>query len=500
MSKPQILSLMLFCLFGCSGGKDTPGPVIAAFDSSSAFLAAGDSVQLTATFSGTAVLSPGQIAMSSGTPVTVGPIHRNTLYTLTVNGEDGSVLSRDLVVAVKGAASSRISAGTFHTVALRQDGTVWAWGGNDRGELGVNNTNTMLQPVQVMGIGGVGHLSDAVALSANYYQTLALRSDGTVVGWGWNANGELGSGAKLEHYPAPVLSLMQEARAVAAGGHHSVALKKDGTVWTWGNNADGQLGYATMPTSEQLAPRQVPSLSGVVSIAAGYAHTLALKGDGSLWAFGQNVNGELGIGTTAGSTGPVRVRNSAGTGYIDNVVAMAAAASQNWTPSDPLSYCAHSLALTGAGDVYAWGSNAWGQLGLGDTADRHLPVIVPGLTGVSAVSAAYAHSMALKDGNVFMWGRNGLGSLGNGTSNDSHTPVQVVGVSSGALENVVGIAVGGDAGAYVGGTPYDRCHCAAITQDGLVYAWGCNVSGELGNGSTSHSANSRPIALPLNGF
>ena len=237
--------------------------------------------------------------------------------------------------------------------------------------------------------------------------------------------------------------------AIATGDGHTVALKQDGTVWTWGLNASGQLGDGTQ-FNHRTTPAPVPGLSGVAVIVAGYDHTLALKQDGTVWAWGNNSYGQVGDGTTVDRTTPVQVPGLSG------VVALAAG-------------YRHSLARRPDGTVWAWGGNFSGQLGDGTTIDRGTPAPVPGLTGLVAVVARARHSLALKqDGTIWAWGRNHLGQLGDGTSTNRSTPVQVAG-----LTGVASIAAG-------------ELHTVALKPDGTVWAWGGNVLGQLGDGTAAH--------------
>jgi len=206
--------------------------------------------------------------------------------------------------------------------------------------------------------------------------------------------------------PSPPQPSPQPPRPpLAAGGTHSLALRADGTVWAWGWNDQGQLGDGT--DTDRHTPVRVRGLTDVVAVAAGRAHSLALRADGTVWAWGSNEDGELGDGTDTDRHTPVKVPG------LSDVVAVAA---RDW----------HSLALRADGTVWAWGNNRFGQLGDGTDTDRHTPVKVPGLTDVVAVAAGEYHSLALRaDGTVWAWGRNGYGQLGDGTTTHRHTPVKV---------------------------------------------------------------------------
>jgi alpha-tubulin suppressor-like RCC1 family protein len=203
-----------------------------------------------------------------------------------------------------GAGAIAIAAGDRHTLTLQDDGTVWAWGADDSGQLGDGTTGdpscfcrTMV--VQVHGLSGV------IAISAGWGHSLALKSDGTVWAWGYDHEGELGDGTLggspcyCRLTPVRVLGLTGVIAISAASSHHSLALKSDGTVWAWGADFYGQLGDGTLGVSYcgcRSAHVQVLGLHGVIAIASGVWHSLALKSDGTVWAWGDDEYGQLGDG------------------------------------------------------------------------------------------------------------------------------------------------------------------------------------------------------------
>jgi alpha-tubulin suppressor-like RCC1 family protein len=188
---------------------------------------------------------------------------------------------------------------------MRGDGTVWAWGSNFAGELGNGSSTDSSIPVQVSGLTGV------TAIAAGDSHSLAVRGDGTAWAWGYNFDGELGNGTTTFNESTPVqVSALTGLTAIAAGGNHSLAMRGDGTVWAWGSNFAGELGNGT--TTNASTPVQVSAPSSVNAIAAGGIHSLAMRGDGTVWAWGDNSLGELGNGTTNSASTPVQVSGLAG--------------------------------------------------------------------------------------------------------------------------------------------------------------------------------------------
>jgi|GEM_PF-1360617 len=296
-----------------------------------------------------------------------------------------------------------ISAGSGHTLAVDADGGVWAWGNNGSGELGDDTITDRMIPVRVKNAGGLNYLSSIVAVSAGFSHSLALDSSGHVWAWGQNDWGQLGQNpAAYDKSALPLEVAITDVAAISAGQAYSVALKTDGTVWAWGVNDNGQLGLGNL--IDQSAPVQIPALANIASVSAGWVHALALDGDGNVWAWGKNEFGQIGVDpATPYSAVPIQVNG------LSNIEAVSAG-------------LGYSLALDGG--VWGWGGNWKAQLGDGTTTDRYVPAKVKtsgstDLTGIAAISAGRNHGLALDaDGKVWAWGANDSGQLGNDPSLD----------------------------------------------------------------------------------
>jgi alpha-tubulin suppressor-like RCC1 family protein len=353
---------------------------------------------------------------------------------------------------------SGISAGGSHSLALLSHGTVVSWGENEFGQLG-DGTHT--GPGTCVSVNGfeeefkefrscsatpvaVGGLSGVTAIAAGGAHSLALLSNGTVMAWGANGDGQLGDGTTTNRDVPVAVSGLTGVIAVGAGGAHSLALLSNGTVMAWGANEWGQLGDGT--TKDRHVPVAVGGLSRVTAVSAGGAESLAVLSDGTARSWGGNGYGLLGDGSTESEFSDVPVAVSG----LSGVAALSAGAED-------------SLALLSSGAVMSWGHNFIGLLGIGGYAEveglaySDVPLAVcavginpsyrctsgPYLSGVSAVSAAPDHDMALLGtGAVVGWGQGGDGQLGNDTGGFegySYVPVEARG-----LLEVKGISAGSD--------------------------------------------------------
>jgi RHS repeat-associated protein len=253
--------------------------------------------------------------------------------------------------------------------------------------------------------------------------------------------------------------------SVSAGGGHALALRSDGTVWTWGDNTYGQLGVPTVAFSE--FPLRVAGLSNIVGVSAGADFSLAVQSNGKVWSWGANETGQLGTSNFTASLTPTSVVG------ISNVVAVSAGGYQG--------IGSHALALLSNGTVMAWGYNGYGEVGNEGFATCIIPVPVLGLSNVMQIRAGGIHSMALTtNGQVWCWGYGGDGEVGNGSNNYYTNATQTLNVS-----NMVSIGAG-------------ALHSVALKSDGTVWAWGYNADGELGLGNTNNTATATKVSALTN--
>lgn len=344
-----------------------------------------------------------------------------------------------------------LAAGYEHTLFINDDGTLWAWGHNGKGQLGDGTAVDRISPVRV------GTASDWVAVSGGWQHSLALKKDGTLWAWGGNDFGQLGDGTTTSRLsPARVGSSSDWVR-ISAGGAHSLALKANGELWAWGINSVGQLGDGT--TATRLSPVRVGSASDWKAIAAGWEHSVAVMANNSLWAWGWNSDGQVGDGTRVNKASPFQI----GTGYSYVIAA-------GWK---------HTLAIKTNATLWAWGDNEFGQLGDGTTADRLSPVQIG--TGWALAAAGGAHSFGVKtDGSLWAWGGNFQGQLGDGTTTIRLAPVPV-----GSHTDWQTIAAGWEHSAGI-----------RIGPPG-VSSWGWNEFGQVGDGTTANRYVPVLIAIPV---
>jgi len=455
---------------------------------------------------------------------------------------NGSSTSPTRPVQVQGLSDVVwISGGRLHALAVRADGTVWAWGSdNSFGQIGDGSTTTRLIPVEVAGV------SNVVQAEVGDRHSIALRADGTVYAWGSGTSGQLGDGVssgsvltailvpgmsdvvfvEASHWgsiflkadgtvwrtgtlsrssvqpsstsvPVQIPSL-QNIRVVCAGEYHMLALDDVGRLFAGGDAANGDLGTGSLDPVWPPVQVQFPSANNVISIAAGKESSLVLDGEGKLWATGCNRDGQLGLAKNPASTIPVRIpqlsgvvaigggRNTAWARMADGTFKMWGLTTYTTTTSTALKFQTPTpfpvldrtvlevqsgtsapsftrfVARCGDGTIWTWGSdvNNLGRGGGGQPSQQ--PVRITSLQNISVVACQTQVGMAAADatGALYTWGQ---------------TP------SAGSLTGVVGLAGG-----------YD--HFVALKSNGTVWTWGGNQYGQLGNG-TKISSRSTPVQV-----
>lgn len=352
---------------------------------------------------------------------------RNTDATTTTNGVLGTndAISKSSPVQVGALTTWSVTgtpSGDKHAVEVKTDGTLWTWGSNGNGELGLgdqgaNGATNRSSPVQV---GALTNWSKAVA---GVYITLAIKTDGTLWAWGNGANGSLGQGNTTSYSsPVQVGALTNWSNVDAFDA--VVAIKTDGTLWSWGINTYGKLGLND--TTNRNSPVQIGTGTSWASATTTAEATAAIKTDGTFWTWGSNGYGQLGQNTAGGNptTAPGNRSSPVQVGALTN---WSQAAVGNRGES-PYGAC---VAVKTDGTLWAWGGNYYGSCGLGDSYQansvrRSSPVQVGALTDWSFAQQGYYHTIGTKtDGTLWSWGRNNFGQLGQGNRVNISSPVQV---------------------------------------------------------------------------
>lgn len=332
-------------------------------------------------------------------------------------------------------SGNNMSAGFGYHNLVIQNGSLWAWGRNADGRLGVGDEESRLAPTQV-------DLTGVRAVASGDSRSLAVTTDGAVWGWGFDGWGYIEWGGNS---PKKIHSdILTNIAAVEIGSNLFLALSADGKVYAWGANNWGEVGDGT--ETQRNTPVLISQSSfnnkRVVAISAGYQHSMALTEDGKVWAWGVNGVGQLGDGTTEKRMIPTQVAGLA------NIKAIRGGNS-------------FSLALKSDGTVWAWG----------DINGSIIPIQVSSLSGITAIAAGDQHCMALdRDGQVRVWG------YFFGTSYPGPQLIT-------SLSGVTAIAAGTE-------------RCFAKERDGSIWAWGNNSDGALGDGTTVNKSDPVQVVFP----
>lgn len=344
-----------------------------------------------------------------------------------------------------------IAGGWAHTLAIKEDGTVWSWGHNSSGQLGIDSAGgnyyefdsfDRSTPVQVVGI------TNAVAVAGGDHHSLVLKSDGTVWSFGSSCFGQLGVGKsggdeyayddEIDSKTPVQVNGLSDITSISSDNNSCIALRSDGTVWVWGETIYGNVSL----------PVQVIELNSITKIVCGHKFYLALQSNGTIMSWGNNNFGQLGDNTSVNKLNPVQVLN------LTNVVDIAA----GWSIS---------RAIKNDGTVWCWGKDEWGNLDY-QINNSPIPVSIDDFDNAVDITANSNFTLITKsDKSVWVFGRNYTGELGMGTMDDSPLPTRIESLDTNQVSD---IAAGGISG-------------IALYKDGTLRTWGDNWCGQLGIGT-----------------
>jgi len=365
------------------------------------------------------------------------------------------------------ALFDNVSTGHFHVVALL-NGTVYSWGLNTRGQLGVSDTVNKLVPTPVYTAGELSGRTVTKAVAGTHH-TLCLDSDGKLYSWGDNDGRQLGTGSTsvLDSQPKAVTAsgaLSGKTIVDMAGGrYHSLCLDSDGKVYAWGDNSYGEVGdgsFTLRATPVDISNSGALAGRVVSRIYAGASFSLAMDSTGALISWGRGSSGQLGTGVTGNTHTPALVDVS---GVLSGKVIKQIQVGDS-----------HVVALTAMNDVVTWGNNSQYQLGVGDLTQRNTPVLLTQLGDVlstdirSIVAGGYFTGVITRQGRPYLLGHGTSGQLGNNTVDDKTTLTSIT---------MSGVLAGKSVNNVFGGMYF----CAAVDTTGQVYTWGENLYGQLGN-------------------
>jgi len=351
-------------------------------------------------------------------PLTVGPVTPIPAGALWVTGYNnygqlglGDTVTRSSPTQVGAYANwVGLSGARYCSFGTKTDGTLWSWGRNNRGQLGVGDTTDRSSPVQVGALTNWATLSSG-SIAGNDQFVLAVKANGTLYAWGYNGSAQLGDGTYTTRSSPVQLGSLTTWAECSAGAAAGYAIKTDGTIWSWGSNNNGALGLNEAPGTNHSFPTQIGALTNWLKVSAGTTFVSALKTDGTIWAWGLNSQGMLGQGNTTSYSSPVQIGAlttwlSVSSGYSqmhgittggalwswgqnnsgqlginaagDRSSPVQVGALTTWASTSPGS--SQSVALKTDGTAWGWGYNGQGALGTGTLTDTSSPVQIGALT------------------------------------------------------------------------------------------------------------------------
>lgn len=332
---------------------------------------------------------------------------------------------------------------------------LWSWGIGTNGRLGLGNTTSYSSPKQV------GSLITWATTATGSDASAAIKTDGTLWTWGYNIGGQLGLGNTTQYSSPMQVGALTNWSKIAIGyngGFYGV--KTDGTLWSWGLGSLGRLGLGN--TTSYSSPKQIGALTAWLNVSGGNYYALATKTDGTLWGWGYNGSGNLGQSDTTNRSSPTQIGALTNWSKISAGVALTV------------------LAVKTDGTLWGWGNNSYGGLGLGNLTNYSSPKQIGALTNWLNVSASYTFSVAIKtDGTIWSWGSSNAGQLGLGNTTNYSSPKQI-----GSQTYWTSITSGSGTSS-----------CAAIKNDGTIWTWGYNYSGQLGLGDSGYTNRSSPTQV-----
>ena len=365
-------------------------------------------------------------------------------YDRAGNSKQSNIVKLTLSTKIK-----MLEVGMMHSLAIDEEGNLWAWGYNNYGNLGDGTTENKKSPIKIK------PETKFTQISAGDDYSLAIDTEGTLWAWGLNGAGQLGDGT-TENKKSPI-KIKPETKftQISAGNADSLAIDIEGNLWAWGNNGYGQLGDGTI--TNKLSPVQIMKGTKFKQISAGYYHSLAIDSDGNLWTWGYNKYGQLGDGTTTNKRIPVQIMKGTKFKQIS--------AENNY-----------SFAIDVEGNLWTWGYNEQGQLGDGTTTNKLSPTQIKVETKFKQISGKNSSISAIdSDGNLWAWGYNKQGQLGDGTTTNKLSPVQIM-----KGTKFKQISVG-------------HAYSLVIDIDENLWGWGSNSYGQLGDGTTIQKTNPTKI-------
>lgn len=345
-----------------------------------------------------------------------------------------------------------ISASRNGNCVVADNGSLWSWGNNTSGELGIGVTGGIRNiPTQT------GSDQDWKPVSEKTAIQIALKNDGSLWSWGLNNFGQLGHGNTTNINSPTMIGTASDWKSVYGGKNQefAIAIKNNGTLWSWGRNDYGGLGLGD--TAIRTVPTQIGSDTNWEKIAVGAYFALGIKTDGTLWTWGDNGSGQLGFGDFANRVSPTQVGTA-----------------NDWNSI----YCGynHAIGVKNDGSIWVWGYNGYGQLGLGDAVNRNAPVQLTSMNGIQKIATSLDSTYFIKtDGTLWVCGRNNYGQLGLSDYSDRNTPTQL-----GVENNWQDIS----GGFY---------HALALKSDGTLWSWGYNNYGQLGDATST--TRTSPVAI-----